>query len=63
MFSLRAFNHHLFLVNSKEAQKMAVIYVTLIIKGKRTFASVPNVIKPKVRELLADLELEELITE
>lgn len=42
---------------------MAVIYVTLIIKGKRTFASVPNVIKPKVRELLADLELEELITE
>lgn len=42
---------------------MAVIYVTLIIKGKRTFASVPNVIKPKVRELLADLELEELVTE
>ena len=63
MFSLRAFNHYLFLVNSKEAPKMAVIYVTLIIKGKRTFASVPNVIKPKVRELLADLELEELITE
>lgn len=42
---------------------MAVIYVALIIKGKRDYASVPEVIKPKVRELLVDLELEDLITE
>ena len=42
---------------------MAVIYVALIVKGKRTFASVPETIKAKVRELLIDLELEELITE
>lgn len=42
---------------------MAVIYVALIIKGKRTFASVPAVIKEQVRELLIDLELENLITE
>lgn len=40
---------------------MAMIYVALIIKGKRDYASVPGVIKPKVRELLVDLELEELI--
>lgn len=40
---------------------MAMIYVALIIKGKRDYASVPEVIKPKVRELLVDLELEELI--
>lgn len=42
---------------------MAMIYVTLIIKGKRTYASVPSVIKPQVREILIDLELEALITE
>lgn len=42
---------------------MAVIYVALIIKGKRTFASVPEVIKPKVREMLIDLELEDLMGE
>lgn len=42
---------------------MAVIYVALIIKGKRTYSSVPEVIKPKVREILIDLELEDLIDE
>ena len=42
---------------------MAVIYVALIVKGKRTYESVPSVIKPQVRELLIDLELEDLITE
>jgi len=42
---------------------MAVIYVALIIKGKRTYASVPAVLKAKVKELLTDLELDDLITE
>lgn len=42
---------------------MAVIYVALIIKGKRTFSSVPETIKEQVRQLLIDLELEELIDE
>lgn len=60
---LRVFNHYLILLNRKEIESMAVIYVALIVKGKRTFASVPETIKPKVRELLIDLELEELITE
>jgi len=45
----------------KEKQNMAVIYVALIIKGKRTFSSVPKIIKEAVREILIDLELEELI--
>lgn len=40
---------------------MAVIYVALIVKGKRTFAQVPAVIKEQVKELLIDLELESLI--
>lgn len=42
---------------------MAVIYVALIIKGKRSYSDVPAVIKPKVKEMLIDLELEDLITE
>lgn len=42
---------------------MAMIYVALIIKGKRTFASVPKTLKDQVREILTDLELEELIEE
>lgn len=42
---------------------MAVIYVALIIKGLRTYASVPEVLKPKVKELLEQLELNDLITE
>ena len=42
---------------------MAVIYVALIVKGKRTYADIPEVIKPQVREILIDLELEDLIIE
>lgn len=47
----------------KDVKRMAVIYVALIVKGKRTYASVPAVIKPKVKELLIELELEDLIKE
>ena len=42
---------------------MAVIYATLIVKGKKTFADVPAVIKEKVREILIDLEVPELAAE
>lgn len=50
-------------IHRKEVNDMAVIYVTLIVKGKRTFKSVPSVIKEQVREMLIDLELEDLIVE
>ena len=39
---------------------MAVIYATLIIKGKKKFDEVPAVLKYKVKEILIDLELPEL---
>ena len=42
---------------------MAVIYATLIIKGKKTFAQVPVKIQEQVREVLIDLECEDLISE
>jgi len=39
---------------------MAVIYATLIVKGKKTFADVPEILKEQVKEILIDLEVPEL---
>lgn len=44
----------------KDVESMAVIYATLIIKGKKTFADVPEKIKDKVTEVLIDLDCPEL---
>lgn len=44
----------------KDVEPMAVIYATLIIKGKKTFADVPEKIKDKVKEVLIDLDCPEL---
>jgi hypothetical protein len=44
----------------KDVKSMAVIYATLIIKGKKTFADVPEKIKDKVKEVLIDLDCPEL---
>lgn len=53
----------LFLLLRKEVENMAVIYTTLIVKGKKTYAQVPEKIKPQVKQVLIDLECEDLITE
>ena len=39
---------------------MAVIYATLIVKEKKTFADVPEKIKDKVKEVLVALDCPEL---
>ena len=44
----------------KDLESMAVIYAPLIIKGKKTFADVPEKIKDKVKEVLIDLDCPEL---
>lgn len=44
----------------KDVESMAVIYATLSIKGKKTFADVPEKIKDKVKEVLIDLDCPEL---
>ena len=44
----------------KDVESLAVIYATLIIKGKKTFADVPEKIKDKVKEVLIDLDCPEL---
>lgn len=47
----------------KELGIMAVIYATLIVKGKKTIADVPVVIKDQVKQILIDLEVPELANE
>lgn len=49
--------------NQKGGEMMAVIYATLIIKGKKTFAQVPKILKEKVKEILIDLDMAELAVE
>lgn len=43
-----------------EDTEMAVIYAALIVKGKKTFAQVPEKLREQVRQVLTDLELEGL---
>lgn len=42
---------------------MAVVYATLIVKGKKSYADVPNRIKEQVKEILIDLDCSDLVTE
>ena len=37
---------------------MAIIYATLIVKGKKTIDQVPAIIREQVKEILKDLEVE-----
>lgn len=39
---------------------MAVIYATLIVKGKKNFTDVPERIQEQVKQVLIDLDLPEL---
>ena len=55
MKSLRLFLVSILL--RREVQVMAVVYATLIIKGKKTIDQVPSLIRKQVEEILADLEV------
>ena len=48
----------------KEAETMmAMLWAQQIMLGKKTFAQVPRLLKDKVREILIDSGMEELVTE
>lgn len=47
----------------REIETMAMIYVSLIVKGVKTFAEVPNTMKEQVRQILIDIDCEHLIIE
>lgn len=44
----------------KDVKEMAVIYATLIVKGKKSFADVPEKVKEQVKGILTDLDCPEL---
>lgn len=44
----------------KDMKEMAVVYATLIVKGKKDFSDVPERIQDQVKEVLIDLDLAEL---
>ncbi len=42
----------------KEVEVMAVVYATLIVKGKKTLDQVPALLRDQVKEILTDLEVQ-----
>lgn len=44
----------------KVVEVMAVIYATLIVKGRKTYSQVPERLKEQVKQILIDLDLPEL---
>ncbi|MHA3677855.1 CD1375 family protein [Faecalibacterium sp. PGM34] len=42
----------------KEVDVMAVVYATLIIKGRKTIDQVPAILRDEVKQILKDLEIE-----
>lgn len=53
----------LYLIFGKGVKDMAVVYATLIIKGKKNYADVPARLKEQVKEILIDLDCSDLVTE
>lgn len=42
---------------------MSMVYVSLIVKGKKTFSQVPDKLKDEVRQILIDIDCGYLIEE
>ena len=53
----------LLVMSGKEEDMMAMIWAQQIMRGKKTFAQVPRLLKEKVREVLIDSGCEDLVTE
>lgn len=53
----------IFFMNKEERLMMAMLWVNQILLGKKVYADVPRLLKPKVKELLIDAGYEELVTE
>ena len=47
----------LYILMGKEVAVMAIVYATLIVKGKKTIDQVPALIREQVEEILTDLEV------
>ena len=60
---LKLSNTILIFMNKEERLMMAMLWVNQILLGKKVYADVPRLLKPKVKELLIDAGYEELVTE
>lgn len=56
-------NLFILLQNSGGKEMMAMLRAQQIMLGKKTYAQVPRLLKDKVKEVLIDSGLEELVTE
>ena len=50
----------IYILLGKKVKEMAVIYATLIVKGKKTIDDVPAKLRDQVKQILIDLDLPEL---
>lgn len=46
------------LLCGREVKEMAVVYATLIIKGKKTIDDVPVMLREQVKQMLVDLDVQ-----
>lgn len=51
------------IVGKEGEEMMAMLWTQQIMLGKKTFAQVPKLLKEKVKEILIDSGMEELVTE
>ena len=51
------------IVGKEDEEMMAMLWAQQIMLGKKTFAQVPKLLKEKVKEILIDSGMEELVTE
>ena len=51
------------IVGKESEEMMAMLWAQQIMLGKKTFAQVPKLLKEKVKEILIDSGMEELVTE
>ena len=56
-------NLFILLQNNGGKEMMAMLWAQQIMLGKKTYAQVPRLLKDKVKEVLVDSGMEELVTE
>jgi hypothetical protein len=53
----------IFLFSKEEEYMMAMLWAQQIMLGKKTYSQVPRLLKDKVKEILVDSGMEELVIE
>ena len=54
---------YFYIKESRGKEMMAMLWAQQIMLGKKTYAQVPRLLKDKVKEILVDSGMEELVTE